>query len=113
MSRDKRSHGAQPLPRRGPTAAEIIDRVLDRGIVIDYRSRISVAGIDMLLAVDARYVVTSCDTDLEYARRLQEPKRKSGDIQPRFDDPAPAFYSASNAASARLMRRKKAATARR
>lgn len=60
---------------RGPTVADVIDRVLDKGIVIEYRvNRVSLSGIDLPVSVDARYVVASLDTYLEYA----EPLRKAG-----------------------------------
>ena len=60
---------------RHPTATDIIDRVLDKGIVIDcHVDRVSVSGIDLPVTVDVRYVVASFDTYLEYA----EPLRKAG-----------------------------------
>jgi hypothetical protein len=43
--------------------SEVLDRVLDRGIVIDAWLRISVAGI-ALIDVDARIVVASIETHL-------------------------------------------------
>lgn len=60
---------------RRPTATDVIDRVLDKGIVIEYRvNRVSVGGIDLPVTVDARCVVASLDTYLEDA----EPLRKMG-----------------------------------
>ena len=49
--------------RTAPQASitEVLDRVLDRGIVIDAWLRVSVAGIT-LIDVDARVVVSSIDT---------------------------------------------------
>jgi hypothetical protein len=41
-----------------------MDRVLDKGIVIDYHARIFVLGIDLLTTIDARIVVASIDTYL-------------------------------------------------
>ena len=59
------------IEARRPTVADVIDRVLDKGIVIEYRvDRVSVSGIDLLLTVDARCVVGSLDTYLEYADPL-------------------------------------------
>jgi hypothetical protein len=43
-----------------------LDRVLDKGIVIDAWVRISLVGID-LITVEARVVVASIDTYLKYA----------------------------------------------
>ena len=45
---------------------DVLDRVLDKGIVIDAWVRISLVGID-LITVEARVVVASIDTYLKYA----------------------------------------------
>jgi hypothetical protein len=50
----------------GGGVIDVLDRVLDKGIVIDAYVRVSVAGID-LLSVDARVVVASVVTYLHYA----------------------------------------------
>ena len=42
---------------------DVLDRVLDKGIVIDAWVRVSLAGID-LITVDARVVVASIETYL-------------------------------------------------
>lgn len=60
------------LDARRPTVADVIDRVLDKGVVIEYRlERVTVTGIDLLVTVDARCVVASLDTYLEYAEPLR------------------------------------------
>ncbi|MHB1651528.1 MAG: gas vesicle protein GvpJ [Desulfitobacteriaceae bacterium] len=46
--------------------AEVIDRILDKGIVIDVYARVSLVGIE-LLAIDARIVIASVNTWLRYA----------------------------------------------
>lgn len=46
--------------------AEVLDRVLDKGIVIDLWARVSLVGIE-LLAIDARVVIASVETFLTYA----------------------------------------------
>ncbi len=46
--------------------AEVIDRILDKGIVIDAFVRVSLVGIE-LLAVEARVVIASVNTWLKYA----------------------------------------------
>lgn len=46
--------------------AEVIDRILDKGIVIDAYVRVSLVGIEVL-TVDARIVIASVDTWLRYA----------------------------------------------
>ena len=52
-----------------PRVSEILERVLDKGIVIDASVRVAVAGID-LVTVDARVVVASLQTYLQYAGAL-------------------------------------------
>ena len=43
--------------------AEVLDRVLDKGIVVDLWARVSVVGIE-ILTIEARVVVASVDTFL-------------------------------------------------
>ncbi|MFC4403358.1 gas vesicle protein GvpJ [Gracilibacillus xinjiangensis] len=49
--------------------AEVIDRILDKGIVIDAFARVSLVGIE-ILTVDARVVIASVDTWLRYAEAV-------------------------------------------
>lgn len=53
-------------PGNGGTLIDVLDRVLDKGIVIDGWARMSVAGID-LVSLDTRVVVASIETYLRYA----------------------------------------------
>jgi gas vesicle structural protein len=46
--------------------AEVIDRILDKGVVIDAFVRVALVGIE-LLAVEARVVIASVETWLKYA----------------------------------------------
>jgi len=48
---------------------DVLDRVLDKGIVIDGWARMSVVGID-LLSVEMKVVVASIDTYLRYSDAL-------------------------------------------
>ncbi len=48
---------------------EVIDRVLDKGVVVDAWVRLSLVGIE-LLALEARAVVASVDTWLKYAEAV-------------------------------------------
>ncbi len=48
---------------------DVLDRVLDKGIVIDGWGRVAVAGID-LIEIDAWVVVASIHTYLNYAESL-------------------------------------------
>jgi hypothetical protein len=50
----------------GTSLVDVLDRVLDKGIVIDAWVRVSLVGID-LITVEARVVVASIDTYLKYA----------------------------------------------
>lgn len=67
----------EPQPHRFPTVVDIIDRVLDKGIVIEYHARISIGGIDTLVTVDARYVAASIDTYRRYADVLRNARMLS------------------------------------
>jgi len=48
---------------------EVVDRILDKGIVIDAWVRLSLVGIE-LLAIEARAVVAGVDTFLKYAEAV-------------------------------------------
>ena len=49
--------------------AEVVDRILDKGIVVDAWARISLVGIE-ILAIEARVLVASVDTYLKYAEAV-------------------------------------------
>jgi hypothetical protein len=56
--------------RPSPTGlAEVIDSILDKGLVIDAYVRVSLVGIE-LLTIDARVVVASVDTYLRFAEAV-------------------------------------------
>jgi gas vesicle structural protein len=60
--------GVQRAPN--PTGlAEVIDLILDKGLVIDVYVRVSLVGIE-LLTIDARIVVASVDTYLRFAEAV-------------------------------------------
>lgn len=48
---------------------EVIDRILDKGIVVDAWVRLSLVGIE-LLAIEARVVVAGVETFLKYAEAV-------------------------------------------
>lgn len=55
------------LDRPAPSSlADVIDTILDKGLVIDIYVRVSLVGIE-LLTIDARIVVASVDTYLRFA----------------------------------------------
>ena len=48
---------------------EVVDRILDKGVVIDAWARVSLVGIE-LLAIEARAVVAGVETFLKYAEAV-------------------------------------------
>jgi hypothetical protein len=48
---------------------EVVDRILDKGIVVDAWVRVSLVGIE-LLAIETRAVVAGVDTWLKYAEAV-------------------------------------------
>ena len=58
--------------QRGPSPsglADVLDLILDKGLVIDAYVRISVIGIE-ILTIDARIVIASVDTYLRFAEAV-------------------------------------------
>jgi gas vesicle structural protein len=53
----------------GTSLIDVLDRVLDKGIVIDAYVRVTLVGID-LIGVEARIVVASVDTYLRYSDQI-------------------------------------------
>jgi hypothetical protein len=62
-------HMAVEKTNSSSSLAEVIDRILDKGIVIDAWVRVSLVGIE-LLAVEARIVIASVETYLKYAEAV-------------------------------------------
>src|SRR3954453_2166125 len=66
------TRGAASGVQRAPNPsglAEVIDLILDKGLVIDVYVRVSLVGIE-LLTIDARIVVASVDTYLRFAEAV-------------------------------------------
>jgi hypothetical protein len=67
------THGtASNYLQRAPSPsglADVIDLILDKGLVIDAYVRISVIGIE-LITIDARIVIASVDTYLRFAEAV-------------------------------------------
>ena len=59
---------AASLERTTPSTSliDVLDRVLDKGIVIDLRLRVSLVGVE-LIAVDGQLIVASIHTYRQYA----------------------------------------------
>ncbi len=60
----------------GTSHVEILDRVLDKGIVIDAWVRVSLVGID-LLTVEAHVVVASVATYLQYGEVVADRRARA------------------------------------
>jgi gas vesicle structural protein len=61
------SRGSGYLERPAPSSlADVIETILDKGLVIDAYVRVSLVGIE-LLTIDARIVIASVDTYLRFA----------------------------------------------
>jgi len=78
----------------GTSLIDVLDRVLDKGIVIDAWVRVSLVGID-LITVEARIVVASIDTYLRYSEAIGQAasagrptfeSHRSAPSAPRNDD---------------------------
>ena len=73
--------GGGNSPRPQPSGlADVIDTILDKGLVVDAYVRVSLVGIE-LLTIDARVVVASVDTYLRFAEavnRLDISQEKEG-----------------------------------
>lgn len=73
------------MPSARPNSSslvEVVDRILDKGIVIDIWARVSLVGIE-ILTVEARVVVASVDTFLHYAREISmiEQAEEEGEME--------------------------------
>ena len=68
-------------PGEGGTFIDVLDRVLDKGIVIDVWGRVSVAGID-LIGLEMKVVVASIETYRRYADELGAGARDGERRQP-------------------------------
>lgn len=62
---------AAGIPPTSVSLLEVLDRVLDKGVVIDVFVRVSLVGIE-LLTIEARVVIASVETYLKYAERIHE-----------------------------------------
>jgi len=68
---------------------DVLDRVLDKGIVLDAWVRISLVGID-LLSMEDRVVVASIETGLKYAdSSVAKPAHRVKPPQSEFVDLVP------------------------
>jgi hypothetical protein len=67
VATQSQSRGSGYLERPSPSSlADVIETILDKGLVIDAYVRVSLVGIE-LLTIDARIVIASVDTYLRFA----------------------------------------------
>jgi len=67
----------------GSSLVEVVDRVLDKGVVVDAWVRVSLVGIE-LVTIEARVVIASVDTYLRYAQAIVGTPQVS---RPRVEGP--------------------------
>ncbi|MVU77282.1 gas vesicle structural protein GvpA [Nocardia sp. ET3-3] len=65
--------------------AEVLDTILDKGLVIDAYVRVSLVGIE-ILTIDARVVVASVDTYLRFAEAVNRLDISAQDKKPGLPD---------------------------
>jgi hypothetical protein len=65
------------VPGREGSFIDVLDRVLDKGIVISAWGRVSVVGLE-LAGLEMRVVVSSIETHLRYAEDLGLTSRRKG-----------------------------------
>jgi len=76
--------GASGGPPSSSGLADVIDTILDKGMVIDAYVRVSLVGIE-LLTIDARVVIASVDTYLRFAEAVN--RLDISEQQPKADLP--------------------------
>jgi gas vesicle structural protein len=77
-----------PVTRYAPSQgglAEVIDIILDKGLVIDAFVRVSLVGIE-LVTIDARIVIASVDTYLRFAEAVDRLNLRSQSQAMGIDD---------------------------
>lgn len=96
--------------QRGATSTSVIDvldHILDKGIVIDAWMRVSLVGID-LLTLEARVVVASIDTYLSRAEAVHMvPSITPLNLAPVWHPPPPSTTGARRSVAATLTTRKR------
>ncbi len=86
---------------RPSSLADVLDVVLDKGIVIDAYARVSLIGIE-LLTVDARVVVASVDTYLRFAEAVNRL-----DMEPRGQTTVPGLMNMATEKAAKEVTKQK------
>ena len=86
MTQNRNPYLARPMPSGG-NLVDIIDSILDKGLVIDAYIRVSVVGIE-ILTVDIRIVIASVDTYLRWAEAVNrlDIQREEKDLPQLIDE---------------------------
>ena len=66
----------------GVSAIDVLDRVLDKGIVCDYFARVSLMGVDVMTTIEARVIVASIETYVKYADAIGRTDTFAGRLMP-------------------------------
>ena len=83
------SPGGSPVERsqESSSLADVVNTILDKGVVVDVFARVSLVGIELLRA-DVRVVIASVDTYLRFAEAVdrlgmgtEEPKDLTGVVE--------------------------------
>ena len=69
VKQERRCSVAVEKAMASSSLAEVVDRILDKGVVVDAWIRVSLVGIE-ILAIEARVVVAGVDTFLKYAEAV-------------------------------------------
>ena len=86
MTVTQRAPSNRYLDRPAPSRlVDVIDTILDKGLVIDIYVRVSLVGIE-LLTVDARIVIASVDTYLRFAEAVNRLDIAEADQKPAVTD---------------------------
>jgi gas vesicle structural protein len=94
------AHAANRAPRPS-SLADVLDVVLDKGIVIDAYVRAALLGIE-LVTIDARIVIASVDTYLRFAEAVDRL-----DLQPRGQKSVPELIEDGIHGAARTVVKRK------
>ena len=96
---------------RNISSADMIDRILDKGVVVDSWQNFVLGGIDGLMSTDALYVITSLQSPRNYyIRRFWEAAYYPYYIRPFWEAayyPPPDFYPLPVEAPRRRRRRRR------
>lgn len=68
LNRDSNNMAVEKV-NSSSSLGEVVDRILDKGVVVDAWVRVSLVGIE-LLAIEARVVIASVETYLKYAEAV-------------------------------------------